>query len=190
MTGRKGLTRERVVAAATAVVDSEGVAALTLTRVAENLDVRPPSLYNHVEGLERLRRDVALWAVEDLGDRMGRAAMGRAGRAALHAIAAEFRAYAAVHRGLYELTAQARPDDEEFAAASMRSVEPVLAILRGYDIDGDDAIHAARMLRAALHGFVALEGIGGFGLDVDVDESFSWLVDRLAATLDAEVATG
>lgn len=188
MTGRRGLTREAVVDAATAVVEAEGTSALTLSRVARELGIKPPSLYNHVDGLETLRRDIALRAIEDLGTRLGAAAMGRAGRDALLAIAAEFRSYVVAHPGLYELTAQARPDDEDFAKASMRPVLPVLAILRGYDLDQEEAIHAARTLRAALHGFVSLEHIGGFGLDVDVDQSFTWLVEHLAHTLESSVA--
>ena len=110
--------------------------------------------------------------------------MGRVGRAALSAIAAEFRSYVVNHPGLYELSAQARPDDEEFTRAAMRSIEPLVAILRSYDLDADDTIHAARTIRAALHGFVSLEISGGFGLNVDVDQSFEWLVERLADTLD------
>ncbi len=180
---RRGLTREAVVASATAVVDAEGLDSLTLSRVATELDVRPPSLYNHVDGLDGLRRDVALAATEDLAARLGSAAMGRSGRDALRSIATAFRAYATEHPGLCELTAQARPDDAAYAAASMRAVEPVLAVLRGYDLAGDAAIHAARALRSAIHGFVTLELTGGFGLDVEVDASFEWLVDRMADAL-------
>lgn len=188
MTGRRRLTPDAVVDAATAVVETEGPSALTLTRVARELGVKPPSLYNHVDGLDSLRRDVALRAIKDLGNRLSGAAMGRAGRNALQAIAAAFRSYALAHPGLYELTAHARPDDAEYATASLRPVEPVIAILRGYDLDETDSIHAARTLRAALHGFVSLESIGGFGLRVDVDKSFAWLVDRLADTLEPSAA--
>jgi AcrR family transcriptional regulator len=185
MTGRRGLTRETVVDAATAVVEREGTPALTLSRVARELSVKPPSLYNHIARLDTLRRDVALRATENLGSRLGAAAMGRAGRAALVAIAEEFRAYAAAHPGLYELSARARPEDEEFAQASFRAAEPVIAILRGYDLGDEEVIHAARTLRAALHGFVSLESVGGFGLDVDVDDSFAWLVEHLVETLES-----
>ena len=188
MNERQRLTEKDVVDAAAALVEAEGTAALTLTRVARELKVKPPSLYNHVAGLETLRRHVALRATEDLGAQLGAAAMGRAGRSALHAIAAEFRTYVVEHPGLYELSAQARPDDEEFVQAAMRSTEPVIAILRSYDLDADDTIHAARTVRAALHGFVSLEGMGGFGLDVDVDQSFEWLVESLADTLDMPAA--
>ncbi len=184
MTGRKGLTSDAIVDVASRVVEAEGTSALTLSRIARELDVKPPSLYNHVDGLDTLRRKVAMRAIDDLAGRLGAAAMGRAGCDALRAVAAEFRAYAVAHPGLYGLTVRAEPDDEEYATASLRPLEPVLAILRGYDLDEDDAIHAARMLRAALHGFVSLESVGGFGLDVDVDESFAWLVEHMAKALE------
>ena len=58
-------------------------------------------------------------------------------------------------------------------------VDVVLAVLRGYGLEGDDAIHAARIIRAALHGFVALEAGGGFGLPLALDDSYARLVDVL-----------
>ena len=60
---------------------------------------------------------------------------------------------------------------------------PVCAVatVRDYELDGDDAIHAVRLMRSALHGFVALEAGGGFAMGQSVDETF----DRLVALLDA-----
>jgi hypothetical protein len=56
----------------------------------------------------------------------------------------------------------------------------VAAVLRGYGIVDDDAvIDAARTVRASLHGFVALEAAGGFGLPRDVDRSYDRLVEAL-----------
>jgi len=185
VTTRKGLTQQAVVTAAAAVVDADGPDALTVTRVARELGVRPPSLYSHVASLDALRRGVALAAIAGLGDVLGAAAMGRAGGEALRALSAAFREYAGQHPGLYELTTAARRDDAEFAAASLGAVAPVLAVLAGCGLVGADAIHAARTLRSALHGFVSLENVGGFGLDVDVDASFEWLVTGLVSAITA-----
>ena len=44
-------------------------------------------------------------------------------------------------------------------------------------------MHATRAVRSALHGFVGLEAVGGFGLPQDVDPSYDWLVDLLHAGL-------
>jgi AcrR family transcriptional regulator len=60
----------------------------------------------------------------------------------------------------------------------------------GNDVPGDaagapdtDALHAIRALRAMLHGFVALEAAGGFGLPLDLDESYRRMVAGLDAAL-------
>jgi len=50
-------------------------------------------------------------------------------------------------------------------------------------LSGADAIDATRTLRAALHGFVTLEALGGLGLPLDVDRSFARLVEILDAAL-------
>jgi AcrR family transcriptional regulator len=185
---RRGLTTESVIDAAVALVEKEGALALTLSRVARDLGVKPPSLYNHVDGLEMLRRAVGLRVLEDLGTKLGAAAMGRSGRPALRAVANGLRSYAATHPALYEVSAQMRVEDDEFAAVSLQAVEPVMAILRGYDLAEEEAIHAARTLRSALYGFVSIEMAGGFGLDVDIDASFVWLVDCLAQQLESAAA--
>jgi hypothetical protein len=55
----------------------------------------------------------------------------------------------------------------------------VSATLRGYDIADDQLIDATRALRAALHGFCALENGGGFALPANVSDSFSRMLDGL-----------
>jgi hypothetical protein len=45
--------------------------------------------------------------------------------------------------------------------------------------ESDDAIHATRIIRASLHGFVSLEASNGFGLPLDIDETFARLTQLL-----------
>ena len=52
----------------------------------------------------------------------------------------------------------------------------MLAVLGSLGLQGEEAIHAARGLRAIAHGFATLEAAGGFGLPVERDESFHRLV--------------
>jgi len=181
---RAGLSTAAVVAAAADIADAEGLDRLTLARVAAAAGVRTPSLYNHVESLDDVRRRVALLALRDLADALRDAAVGRAGDDALVAMADAYRAYARRHPGRYAATQRAPAEgDEEMRAAAKGAVDVVLAILRGYGLEGDDAIHAARAVRSALHGFVALEAGGGFGIPVDLDESYERMVRALARGL-------
>jgi AcrR family transcriptional regulator len=181
---RRGLDAEQVVDAACALADAEGLEAVTLARVASALGVRTPSLYNHVAGLDGLRRGVALRGVRELTAALREAAVGRAGADAVRAIAHAQRDYARAHPGRYAASAVAAPaGDEEWAAAATEAVEVILGALRGLELAGDDAVHAVRALRSAVHGFAALEMAGGFGMPVDVDASFERLIDVLASGL-------
>ena len=54
--------------------------------------------------------------------------------------------------------------------------------MRGYGIEGIegiDAVHAIRFYRSALHGFVAQEASGAFGMPESVEESFRLMIDAL-----------
>ena len=172
---RAGLDREAVVTAAAELADAEGLEAVTLARLADRLGVRAPSLYVHVDGLPDLRRRLAARGVRELTAALQGAAAGRAGGDALAAFATAYRAYAREHPGTYAATQRAADLDESADAL----VDLVLAVLRGYGLEGDDAVHAARTVRSALHGFAALETGGGFGIPLDLDETFARLVGVL-----------
>jgi hypothetical protein len=154
--------------------------------VAERLEVRVPSLYKHVAGLDDLRRGISVLGTRQLGDALGGAAMGRAGGDALRAVAGAHRRFATDHPGRYAATVRApSPDDGEHLAAADAVLAVVLAVLGGYGLGGDDAVDAARALRSTLHGFAALEQAGGFGLPRDVDRSFERTLDALDSALAA-----
>ncbi len=53
------LTRQRIVEVATAILDAEGLAALSTRRLAQELGVRAPSLYNHFVTKEEILDAVA-----------------------------------------------------------------------------------------------------------------------------------
>jgi AcrR family transcriptional regulator len=186
---RRGLDGAAVIAAAARVADAEGLAAVTVARVAGDLGIRGPSLYNHVAGRDGLVRGIALEAVRELSARLREAGNGRSGADALAAAAATYRTFARDHPGRYDAMQRApATGDAELLAGAAEAVDVLTGLLRGWALEGDEAIHAVRALRSALHGFVDLERIGGFGLPASTDASFAWLVERLTAGLDARAA--
>ena len=188
---RAGLSEDRVVIEAERMADEVGLPRLTLAALAASLGVRQPSLYKHIDGMDALQRSIALRAKSELGDTLGQAAVGRARGDAVRALAHAYRQWAVEHPGRYAATQRAPVSgDAEDEAAANAVVRVVLDILSGYHLTGDAAIDAARMLRSALHGFVSLECNDGFGLPVDIDRSYDFLVDSLVAALDASDPSG
>lgn len=181
---RRGLDSGQVVDAAVAIADRDGVDAVTLARVADSLGVRPPSLYHHVSGHDGLLRAIALRALGELTASLQAAALGRAGAEALRATAHAYRDYAHAHPGAYAVTLRASlPGDAEHEQAGAAAVQVIAAILRAWHLEDEEMLHAVRVIRSALHGFVSLEATGGFGLPLDRDRSFERLIETLAAGL-------
>jgi AcrR family transcriptional regulator len=173
---RAGLDTGAVVRAAAELIDRDGVAALSLSAVAQRLGVKPPSLYAHVGGVDDLRRRVATLAAEQLGDTLAPAAAGLSRGDALLALGRVYRSWALTHPGLYAMLETNAPSREP---AVERVLALVLAVLRGYGLQGDEAIHAARTVRAAIHGFIGLEAVVGFAIPVDPTVSFDWMLAAL-----------
>src|SRR5271154_5608185 len=192
MAKRVGIDKDAVVRAAAKIADDDGWDALTLARVAKKLRIRSPSLYNHVGGLEGLRRELKLLALRDLNAALSRATIGKSRDDAVRGLAAAYRAFVKRHPGTYAATMVAAPkNDPAMEAAASNIVETILSVLSGYGLDRSEGIHAIRALRSTVHGFAALEIAGGFGIPLDVDKSFDWLVSALLKGLGAAlIATG
>lgn len=182
---RAGLDHATVVAAAADLADAEGLEAVTLSRVAAQLGVKSPSLYNHVRGRDGLVRGIGLLGLAELAAALRDAAVGRSGDDALLAATQAYRRYVKEHPGRYAAGAVSAPapDDAEHQQAGAAVVDTFSSVLRAWDLADDDTVHAVRGLRSAVHGFASLETAGGFGLKQDVDESFARLIAALAAGL-------
>ncbi len=181
MSPRAGLDKGQVVRAAAELLNAEGPAALNLNRLAKRLGVQTPSLYNHVDGLPGLQYELALLNVRSLDERLEQAAIGRSGAVALRAIAQAYREYIKESPGVYMASLQASRNQAEVSpeleAAEERVVAVVLAVVASFGLSGEDGLHAVRGLRSVVHGFASLEVAGGFGLPLDLDESFRRLVE-------------
>jgi AcrR family transcriptional regulator len=183
----KPLDKNIVVNIAADLLNREGPEALTLHHLAGILGIQPPSLYNHIDGIAGLMHELALLNVRQLAERLGNVAMGRSGTAGLMAVAEAYRGYIKENPGLYLSSLRASGSqstpDPELQAGEDSVVRIVLAMLDSLGLSDVDAIHAARALRSAVHGFTTLEIAGGFGLKLDLDESFARLIGMLVAGL-------
>jgi AcrR family transcriptional regulator len=191
--GRKlGLTREQVVEAAAEIADRDGLGALSLASLASTLGVRSPSLYNHVDGLAGLRRQLTFHASSLLTVELANSVDGLEGIGALRAVAEQLRSFAHRHPGLYDtlLPAPTPDEDPELAAALREPVTVVASVLEGMDVDPTTVIPLIRALRASVHGFVDLELRGGFGLPDDIDDSFAVTIDLVIEAIAAHSTTG
>lgn len=178
MPGKARLDRKAVLDAAIKLINSEGLEALTLQRLANRLSIRIPSLYNHIDGLPGLRQDLALASASTLLERMTAAVVGISGEKAVLALAHAYRTFAMEFPGLYlaGIRSSVYQNSPELDEVQNRAVKLVETVLSPIGLENDDSIHAIRGLRSLIHGFVMLEISGGFGIPLDCNESFMRLI--------------
>jgi AcrR family transcriptional regulator len=176
---REPLTRERVVEAATRVMDEEGLDAVSMRRVAREVGVEAMSLYHHVEDKEDLLDGICEHVmaqfdfpepVEDWAENCRRGA--RAWRRLLQAHPAVMRLFA-------EQRGPIRSID------SVRPMEFALRILRSCGLTDRDTAQAFHAFGGYIQGFVMMElgSIAG-GSDEEHQKAHA----ELAATLPDEFA--
>lgn len=190
MSPRANLTKQTVVQAAADMLNAEGPDALSLGRLAKELGIRTPSLYNHVDGLPGLMRELSILNARSLADHISEAAIGQSGPEAVRVIMQAMRIYIKEYPGLYLSSvrasgtqSEANPELEQEEA---RSVKVGIAVMDSFGLEGEETIHALRGLRSLVHGFATLEISGGFGIPLDLDESFSRLIDLFIIGLEKQ----
>jgi AcrR family transcriptional regulator len=172
-----GLELTEILEAAAEIADQFGMQEVTLANLAKKLGIRPPSLYNHFDGLVGLRKKMAVYGIERLYEVLAQAAIGVSGDEAVMSISKAYVNFARKHPGIYEATLMA-PDmeDEDVQIAGSKIVELTVRVLQAYRLEGDTALHAVRGLRSILHGFSSLEQSGGFKMELDLNESLEMII--------------
>ncbi len=184
------LGRKDVVAAALHVVNTEGASALGINRVARELGIKPPSIYNHIKNGDELRTQVAIAGWDRLYAQI-RPEWDAAETSPqkVKALFEQYRTFALSKPALYEVMSQvALPsDDPEFREVARR----ILSLFGGLFEDRTGTptnvrVHTLRTIRSVIHGFILLESNDQFDPAFESDASYEWITSLMIAALNGE----
>ena len=155
--GQEVLTRERILEAALAIVDEDGVEALSMRRLAAALGVDPMAIYHHVPGKPAV--------LDGLVERVfGTLPAGRkAGAMWQEQVRAFARSYYALLRAHLHLVIYLTADARSGAPAALVAGEALYAALADAGLGNADVVRAADTLVDYLHGFALAERGGALG---------------------------
>jgi len=165
-------TNEEVVAAAQEILESGGLAALTMQAVAARVGVRAPSLYKRFHDRDALVTAVVAATVAELGDRLERAS------ADLRGVAHAYRAFAHERPQAFRLVFTPYAEEDALRRASAPVLRAAAAL-----VGETDALPAARLFTAWATGFLQMELAGAFRLGGNVDEAFDYGLEHLRSSL-------
>jgi len=151
-----GLSRERIAAAALALADRDGLDALSMRKLANELGVGAMSLYNHVRDKADLERLLLNAVFEPMPEADSSASWEARAKAELRAV----RAALERHPGLVPLLLK-RPTTSE---AAVRPIEALLAALHAGGFRGLALLRAYHTLFGFLTGFVLTDLTGALSI--------------------------
>ena len=175
-------SRDAIVSAARAILEEDGLDAVVMSRVAERVGVRGPSLYKHVANRAALIRAVAEGVTADLARTLSVAAATgepqcghHGGRPRLPRLrpGEPERLWTVVRASRARATARTRPQLAEVARPLVRAMATLV---------GDErSLTAARTFVSWAHGFLSMELAGAFRLGGELDAAYA---DGIRAILD------
>ncbi|WP_035967861.1 TetR/AcrR family transcriptional regulator [Bradyrhizobium sp. YR681] len=160
--GRERAEREhRIVAAARVIAEREGWDAVTIRRLAEEIEYSQPVLYSHFENRDAIVAAVAVEGFKELTVGLRQAASGSSGRNALKNVATAYLAFGLSRPALYDAMF-VLPTNLRFAEAGTRpelqaGFEALAAVVSPFCVD---VAVVTETFWAALHGLAELERSG------------------------------
>lgn len=168
--GAKGLTKEIIIAEAVALIEETGQSTISLHELARRLEIKTPSLYNHIKNTKDLRHEVFQYAMDQLVANQAAAIEGKQRDDAVKAFAEAYYQFAMENKGLYRLIMSMPQDnDDTEKEMAMPLLKTVMKLLSDYGLPDESVAHWQRVLRAILHGFISQEDLGYFYYYQEID---------------------
>lgn len=170
----KGLTKEIIIAEAVMYIEESGQSTISLHELARRLEVKTPSLYNHIKNTKDLQHEVFRYAIDKFVANQNAAIAGRKKDDAIRAFSEAYYNFAMENKGLYRLIMSMPLDnDDTEKEMAVLLLETVINLLSDYGLHDEALAHWQRVLRAILHGFISQEDLGYFYYYKDVDSKKS-----------------
>lgn len=170
----KRLTKEIILAKAVECVEESGQPVISLHELARRLNIKTPSLYNHIKSTNELHHEVFQYAIDKFVANQREAIRNKQKDDAVKAFADAYYSFAKENKGLYRLImSMPLEGDETEKEMAVPLLDTVVSILSDYGISDDRIAHWQRVFRAILHGFISQEDLGYFYYyqDMDLKES-------------------
>ncbi len=152
------VSKSLVIETASKIADKQGLNNLSLKAVAEELNVRTPSLYNHIESLDDLLREVAHKGMRSMNEQMTQAAIGKSGNTALKSISVEYLNFIIEHPGVYETIQWATWHGTNETAEIFENYIKILStIILSYSFPSESTNEILNLFTGFLHGFTTLQ---------------------------------
>lgn len=171
---KNSISNELIIETAAKLSNKVGLDNLSLKMIAEELNIKSPSLYNHISSLDEIKETLMTYGWKQIEEKMIDSAVGVAGYDALKNMCYAFYNYATKNKGVF--TAMLWYNKFESAQkknATTRLFNMLFKIMKTLNISDNNINHTIRTLRSFLEGFSLLVNNNAFGNPTPIKESFN-----------------
>lgn len=167
------LDRDLVVMKAAQMVNKKGLEQISLKMLASELGIKSPSLYNHVSGLDDLKKQLMIFGWKQMQEQITQSVIGVTGYDALKAMCYAFYNYAADNPGVFNVMLWYNKfQNDEMAEATSGLLSIIFKIVSTLNLPEEYGFHLIRTFRGFLEGFSLLVNNGSFGHPLPIRDSF------------------
>ncbi len=173
--------KKTIIEFAADIADEKGIENLTLKSLANEVGIKPPSLYKHFKGgIDELNKELMLYGWHSLESEITKAAVGKAKDDAIIAVCYAYRNFVGRHKGLFEAMQWYNMyQSTEHLQATQGAVDVLFRVLDAYGLSEKQKVHCVRMLRGFLQGFCSVESHGGYGDPMPLDDTFDFALKTI-----------
>lgn len=171
---------EIIIKTSAKIANKIGLENLSLKLIAEELNIKSPSLYNHISSLDEIKTMLMIYGWKQMEEKIINSAIGLTGYDALKNMCYVFYDYATNNKGVFSaMLWYNKFENKEKDNATTRLFNIVFKIMKPLNISDDNINHIIRTLRSFLEGFSLLVNNNAFGNPISIKESFDLSVEIL-----------
>lgn len=175
---RNNISKQLIIETCAKLVNKVGLENLSLKMIAQELNIKSPSLYNHFSNLKDIKKNLMLYGWQQLEEKMIDSAVGVSKYEAIKNMCYTFYDYAINNKGIFEtILWYNKYDNEEAMRVTKRLYELIFKVASTLNISEENTRHIIRTVRSFLEGFVLLVNNNSFGNPIPIKESFDVSLD-------------
>ncbi len=170
---RTGLSKEEITEKAAALANEKGLSYLSVTTLADFLGIKKPSLYNHMNTIDDIRRNIMIYGWRTVSEELTSGICSEEPKENLMEYGRRFYKFAMDNPGVFEaMLWYNNYSDETLLSAAECLYTFFFNQTDNLGIDHEVANHLLRTYRAFLEGFIMLQIHNSLGNPISIDESF------------------
>ena len=100
---KRNLTKEKIIQVSFSLADEIGLNQLTFQKIAEKLNIKYPSLYNHFTNMNSLKTEMKVYLLNELNQKLMQRLIGKSGDEAIKEYANVYKEFAFENTTAYRL---------------------------------------------------------------------------------------